>query len=306
MAAANNDVFGGDGSGGLANGGQVIEIYHVPTKFSVKFKAMMTQFEDAYTCEWNSEAVYGRMDPIQTYQRTGRVISVAFSVAASDMKEAKTNLERISTLVQFLYPTYEANGIIKNSPYCKIQFMNWSAHGGISGNAKQVGLLGTIGGFTFVPDLEPGVFSEPSGNELYPKLINVAFQFTVIHAHPLGWRNKTPSAAGMFPYGVFIDNITSKNSSESMEFEEAKSAEQVAAIPAIEEQQRATQEILSGGPSGFGPLPKLNMGQIIQHEIREANKVKAERTSRNKAYKDRTGKDCNAWYGSPGKMVCKD
>ena len=62
--------------------------------------------------------------------------------------------------------------------------MNWSQKGGF-GIAAGGGLLGTIGGFTYSPDLDLGVF--PAEDDLFPKLVNVSFQFTVIHEHELGW-----------------------------------------------------------------------------------------------------------------------
>ena len=129
MSTTNNGApLGGDASGRLANDGQVVEIFHVPTGWSVKFKAMMTQFEDAYTSEWNSESVYGRMDPIQTFQRTGRVISVGFSVVADgERRSLKLIFNAFQHSFNFFIPRMMRVVLIKNSPYCKIQFMNWSA-----------------------------------------------------------------------------------------------------------------------------------------------------------------------------------
>ena len=179
--------FKGDGSANIANKHQaVVQIDHIPSGHSVKFKAMMTQFEDSYTSEWNSEAVYGRMDPLQTFQRTGRAISIGFNVAAFSEHEAADNLARISSLIQFLYPSYDSAGLLKGSPFCRIRFMNWSQ---VSGEGSGPGLLGTIGGFTYSPDLDLGVFPSTSGagGRLHPKLVNVSFQFTVIHEHKLGW-----------------------------------------------------------------------------------------------------------------------
>jgi len=192
-----------DGSAELANAGQTVEIYHIPSKYSVIFKAMMTQFEDAYTSNWASEQTYGRMDPLQTYQNTSRVMSMGFDVVAASYSEAVTNLRKISSLAQFLYPAYDADGLISSSPFCRIQFMNWStdANSMNSQRAAQTGLMGTINGFTFAPDLDAGVFDDDL--ELFPKKLNVSFSFTVLHNHAMGW-GKTEGGfaprAGLFPY----------------------------------------------------------------------------------------------------------
>ena len=55
--------------------GQFLEIYHIPSGQSIKFKAYINDFQDKYDSEWNSTEVYGRMDPIQQYQGTKRNMS---------------------------------------------------------------------------------------------------------------------------------------------------------------------------------------------------------------------------------------
>ena len=141
-----------DGSAILANKGQTVEIYHIPSKYSVIFKAMMTQFDDAYTSNWTSEQAYGRMDPLQTYQNTSRVISMGFDVAAASYKEAAINMKKVSSFAQFLYPAYDADGLISSSPFCRIQFMNWStdAENRYNSRASQTGLMGLIWYFSFL------------------------------------------------------------------------------------------------------------------------------------------------------------
>ena len=261
---AKNDTYthSWDGSAALANHGlQQIEIYHVPTGYAVGFKAMMTQFQDTYTSEWNSEAVYGRMDPIQTFQRTGRVISVGFDVVAASVAEAAENLERISTLVQFLYPSYDGSGL-KNSPFCKIQFMNWAAKSGIWSTAKESGLLGTIGGFTFEPNLDAGTYVGDS-KDLYPKILNVSFQFTVIHEHKLGWTiGKSPhhrSVEGDFyPYGVDTANIINKDSDDYETFPSPATKVQRDTVPNTEKEQ-ATAEIMTAPKCAVAGSKECNL-----------------------------------------------
>jgi hypothetical protein len=192
-----------DASANLSNHNlQFVDIFHVPSGFAVNFKAMMTKFDDTYTANWESEPVYGRMDSLMTYSNTQRKINLGFTVVAGSAKEAKNNLERISALVQFLYPSYDAPGLIKGSPFCKLQFMNWAA--GARGkknfsSAQQTGLLGAIDGFSFSPDLDAGVFQDAS-MKIYPKILEVSFGFQVIHNHKLGWSNKIFRAGSRFPY----------------------------------------------------------------------------------------------------------
>ena len=217
MALFKSDTFPGstDDSKNLANqGNQVIEFFHVPTGHSVRFKAFLTAFDDAYTSEWNSENTFGRMDPLQSFQRTGRKIGLGFDVVAGSSQEAYNNLDRISLLLQMLYPSYEAGRggatSIKAAPYFKISFMNLISSFISEGNlgASLSGLLGTVDGFTYSPNLEAGFYHgavgdsfEAWGAGLFPKVVSLACTFTVLHQGQLGWVKKEQrDKFQQFPY----------------------------------------------------------------------------------------------------------
>ena len=186
---------------------QRIIITHVPSDQTVVFKAFLTQFEDRYKSDWEDEDVYGRMDPISTFVRTRRSISLGWDVPAASIEEAQRNLVHTSRLIQFLYPVYEpvpGNNIINTSPLLRIKFMNWVQNTDPQQTTENItGLLGKVNGFTYAPDLEAGAFDpmpqartpEEGGRlianlnnfEAFPKLIKFACEFTVFHEHPLGW-----------------------------------------------------------------------------------------------------------------------
>ena len=183
--------MGGDQTIDIANatgGNAQIEFTHMPTGHSTSFKAMITEFSDQFTSDWNSEYAYGRMDPIQTFKRTGRVLSLGFDVPASNAEEAFENMRRISALIQFLYPTYDSPGgasSIKGSPIMRLRFFNW-----VQGMSGRKGLHGTLDGITFEPNMEFGVFHGVWGGapKVAPKVMRVSCRLTVIHNHQLGWQ----------------------------------------------------------------------------------------------------------------------
>jgi hypothetical protein len=241
-----------DGSDTLANVyGQIIEIYHLPSKSSVKFKAFLTAFTDQYSSDWSSEDVLGRMDPIQTFKGTKRTISLGWDVPAGSFEEARTNLKKASLLLSMLYPEYdganETGGqgggatTMSSPPLFKVKFMNLiqdsSQKSAPMGSAQTTGLLGTISGFTYEPDLESGFFQPslnyvpnlepwqegpritndttfadfkkligPDADKLFPQTIKFQCEFTVLHQHKLGWQkgsgiqNKTGQGFRTFPY----------------------------------------------------------------------------------------------------------
>ena len=83
-----------------------IKIEHLPTNEEVSFDGWITQFADNFTSQWNGTPVYGRMDDLYTFQRTGRKVSIAFDVVAVDVKEGVLNQYNMNRLAQFLYPVY--------------------------------------------------------------------------------------------------------------------------------------------------------------------------------------------------------
>ena len=101
----------------------------------VKFKAFITSFSQEFSSNWNSQTVFGRMDPIQTFQNTQRTISLAFKTTSVDAAEAKENLDKINRLTKMLYPTYDdpgtggfgaANALtIAKPPLMRVKFTNW-------------------------------------------------------------------------------------------------------------------------------------------------------------------------------------
>jgi hypothetical protein len=209
--------------------GMVLDFYHVPSGISVAFKGMINSFSDQYNSEWNTETVYGRMDPIPAFQGTSRTISIEWDVVAGSIAESKLNMAKCETLMAMLYPTYESQGnsnTIASSPVFKFKFGNFAqdaSAGSVSARASEGGLTGFIGGFTFEPDFESGIIDNPDAGDFgqfYPQRVTLSAEFTVLHTHDLGWKKagskpawaqNQPGATGAgmatagFPYGGASD-----------------------------------------------------------------------------------------------------
>ena len=62
---------------GYANSGNYyVHILGLHSGVDVKFQAMLTNFSDNWTSKYNPEEVYGRMDPIMTFQNTTRKMTI--------------------------------------------------------------------------------------------------------------------------------------------------------------------------------------------------------------------------------------
>lgn len=197
----------------MANAGQQITFTHIPTGRSVSFKAFVKDFSDDFTTSWNPVSVFGRMDEIHTYQGTTRVINITWDVVAASAKEAAENFQRVSELVKFLYPVYsrDSAGIdaatMVASPLIGIHYAN------LIQNTEGGHLVGAVGGFSNSPDFEMGFYdgddgtmaaagglAPPSMENIYPKLIELACEFTVFHTEPLGFEGKSFRAGNQYPY----------------------------------------------------------------------------------------------------------
>ena len=166
-----------------------LKIKSAATNAEVHFLAFLTDFSQNFDATWNTEEVFGRMDPIATYQSTKRTMSLGFEVPAGSLKGAKDNLERCEKLISMVYPVYKKN-ILSKPPLVRITFANLINAGNTNG------LLGWISGLSWKPNLEMGMFT--TGKELYPKVISISFSFNILHEKTL---SQGSTAMNNFPFG---------------------------------------------------------------------------------------------------------
>ena len=188
----------------------------------VMFHGFLKNFNDNFNSNWNKEEVFGRMDPIGIFKNTSREISLSWEVPAVSEGQARSNVESINKLIQFMYPKYqdyvgdenfknkktnksnksnksnvrkmtsnrnkEVSSIMQSSPLLKFKFTNLISSARTSTTSVETsGLIGFIdGGLSIEPDLEVGVFGSKPG-EIYPKLWTISCNIVVLHDHLLGW-----------------------------------------------------------------------------------------------------------------------
>ena len=206
-----------DPTNSLLKDGLVLRIQHIPSGDSVVFKALVKSFSDSFQSDWSSESVYGRMDPIETFQGTRRTINLEWDVVSYDFDEAKENLEKTDKLTTFLYPSYGLEGdasSIKSSPLLRMKFVNLISQpysrgdtGVVAGEKDGVpgvlveGLVGRMNGFSYTPDFDSGIFRDKNGkgSKVYPQTISLSCTYYVLHTHKLGWRRTTKGLKTLQP-----------------------------------------------------------------------------------------------------------
>jgi len=174
-----------------------IQIQHIPTREKVEFHSWITGFTDAFNSSWSGTPVYGRMDDLYTFQKTSRVITLAFDVVAANLNEAKRNQNNLNRLTQFLYPVYsnpvaggssrENSQVLQAAPLLKMKFNSVIANAGDTGE-----LVGFVNGFTHAPDLTSGQYfaNKKSDKNILYQTYSVQLNFTVLHTHLTGWVEK--------------------------------------------------------------------------------------------------------------------
>ena len=186
-----------------------IHIEHLPTKEKIAFEGWVTNFSDNYTSQWPEEMVYGRMDPLATYQRTGRSISLGFDIPNDDKQHAIANMANVRQLIKFMYPLYAESAMaqqntLQSGPLLGLKWTNLIS----SPNNNGEKLIGYInGGLAYSPEvaeggfilrgLDPGLGVESQSSiaikNYFPKKLSLSFTFTVLHTHLVGW---APSGTG--------------------------------------------------------------------------------------------------------------
>lgn len=192
----NHHFQSGDSSSNYANKtGAMLLFQSMMNDKVVAFKAFLTSFSQNFQSAWNQERVYGRIDPIATFDNTTRTINVAWDIPAYDLEDARNNLHKCAVLVQMLYPSYSGtqevtsggtteiqtqSNTIKKTPLIKLKYANLIAN--FSENGENEGLLGYITSVSWTPQLESGMFATTEGSQqLYPKLIQLSCDFNVLH-----------------------------------------------------------------------------------------------------------------------------
>ena len=108
----------------ITNTNAKLTIKSVVNNKAVEFPAFLTDFSQTFDATWNTEDVFGRMDPIATYQGTKRTMSLGFDVPAGSLAAAQGNLARCAELVKMVYPIYNEKGILSKPPLVRIRFAN--------------------------------------------------------------------------------------------------------------------------------------------------------------------------------------
>lgn len=183
-----------------------LDIYSVHTKTSVKFKAMLDNYNETVNTQLASEVLVGHPEPLRKVQTVDRSIAISLRLVAGDTYQAKSNLSDLGLFVKMLYPAAEVENVAGvdqklvlagGDPLFKIRFLNFLVDGtgqqSAHIDAKTNGLKGYIDGVTYNFDLDSGFYGG-AGDEagfMYPQLIKLSFNFFPFYSSTPAWETST-------------------------------------------------------------------------------------------------------------------
>lgn len=188
--------------------------YSVVSGDKVEFPALLTKLDDKFSPSWNPQKVFGRQDPILTFQGTERTMDVAFDVPSHSKEQASYNLASLNKLINFLYPGFIEAGsanAISASPLLRIKFANliYDQSRGVPSDDPKSGLVCGITNFShsFKFDGSAGWVDEVGS--AIPAFFSVSFSATILHTHDLGYIEGEPAItrgiineSALYPYYI--------------------------------------------------------------------------------------------------------
>ncbi len=217
----------------VKDAGGKLQFYSYVMDTIVEFEAFLTSYSDSFNSNWNSESVYGRMDPIHTFQNTQRTLGVSFTIPnVADKKQAEDgvpvtkewlNMHKLNQFFQFMYPKYAGSDnnalTISQAPLVRMKFGNMIANSADAsdGWAPTTGLLVAITSISMAPKIEHGFSKIVNGQFsgglvpgqevsrgqtfIYPNFIDLSVACNVIHEQDKLFSGERANAG--FPYGQF-------------------------------------------------------------------------------------------------------
>ena len=200
------------------SGGQSA-LANVLTLNALSFPAYIASYSDNFSVGFTQNSVYGRTDPIPSYNGTTRTVSLGLKIPCFDAADANENLKKINTFIKNIYPSYnkiKQDLIIGSPPLVRIKFANLIADHRFTFK----GLLGYITSFTFNPDITNGFYFSKSGegtNNLFFRSYTITFTMTVLHESVIGFVNGEFNSKTDYPYRTensFLNPIQRPSPSE--------------------------------------------------------------------------------------------
>ena len=159
------------------NQGYLVRFVHQPTKHSVEFPALISDFTDNHLPSFGQEHGANMHDPVITLMKTTRSISFTLTVLNASLEEARYNRQCVNLLLQMLYPSVDDAGNFIGKPFINIHMMNL-----LEGATKGEGITCVVEGLDYGIKFDEGILNanegvialNRSGKEIYPQSLEIS------------------------------------------------------------------------------------------------------------------------------------
>lgn len=152
---------------------------------SVYFRPENLQLATSFSPEFSEASTFGRVDPVVGYQRTTRMVNLAFEVHVMAPEDLERTYNKMVWLQSMVYPSYGADSLMESGPIVRLRVGDIIATdlGGVPGVIRSLGF-----------DFNDAMWELRHGMKV-PLRYAVKIDFLVLHDGPVG------SVNGVF--GVF-------------------------------------------------------------------------------------------------------
>lgn len=147
---------------------------------TIYLQPFITNLAQGFAPSWNMQQFFGRVDPVATYQSTGRTWNLGFKMVAFHPSDLQIIYKKMNWLQSMVYPEYDANVRYKSGPVSRLRLGNIIDSMGPNG---QRGLPGVITQLDF--DYSETIW-EVEADWQVPRHISVSMGFHVLHELPIG------------------------------------------------------------------------------------------------------------------------
>ena len=173
---------------------------------TVFFRPFIVNVSEEFSPSWDSQEAFGRVDSVQTYKSTGRVLTLSFEVQAFAPEDLPVIYRKKTWLESMVYPEYGRHLTYKSGPVVRLRV-------GDLFNTSLGGLPGKIDSLGF--EYSSRTWELERGSKV-PMGFTVTMGFTVLHDTPIGRGNdgKFGGLGSIGPDGIYAPPKTSIGSGD--------------------------------------------------------------------------------------------
>ena len=168
---------------------------------AIKFECIDLEVSQQFSPKWQTESVYGKMDPLANFTHTERTAKVKMVLFGKNVEQAKHLQQNVDQLLKYQYPKYkggDGGAVLQSPPFFQVKVL-------------QNKLYSQMKGFFTDLTVTPGSQEEvvplvDNSNLFYERKYTIDFSMTLLHSGVVGWMGAMgPGGADPFIFTAQTD-----------------------------------------------------------------------------------------------------